>query len=156
MAVVIILAGCTRPAPEPPPCPPAPPSAEWVRSSIESVAQHYKVYTLNGDARGIASLFTRTGRLELSGLPSLVGPRAISEGLAGVFKSARSTAWDLTFTDVRSLDPEIATAAGSVHERLEAGGKERQRWSRWTAAYRREADGYYRIIYLLGFPDSTR
>ena len=151
-----IAAACDRPQPSGPPAAPAPPDSAVVRGAIESLSQHFRVYVLNGDARGVASLFTFEGRLEMYGLPSLVGPRAIAERLATEFGSARRRRWDFTFSEIRSRSVDLVTARGTVHEATGVEGRKSSRWLRWAAAYRRMPDGYYQIEYMMAFPDSTR
>jgi len=126
-----------------------------VRTAIESLGQHYKVYTLNSDARALASLFTMDGRLEVYGSRSMSGPVAIDAGLRAEFESGKYTTWDITYSDIEALSPDVAVARGSNHTIVQMKGKTVHRWNRWMAAYKRGADGMYRIQFLAAFPDSS-
>ena len=151
-----IVAACDRPSRPGPAAAPAAPAPAVVRDAIESLSQHFRVYVLNSDARGVASLFTFEGRLEMHGLPSLVGARVIAERLATEFASAKHRTWDFTFREVQSVSTDVVTARGAIHTVTQVKGEARNRWLRWSATYRRMADGYYHIEYLMAFPDSTR
>jgi ketosteroid isomerase-like protein len=150
-----LLTACVAPAPEAH-APPPPPDPAVVRTAIENLGQQYKVYMLNGDAMGISSLFTDDGRFEAYGFPSMAGRQAIAEGLKAGFEAAKFKVWDVSYNEAGPLGPDIATGGGTVHEQTEVSGKETHAWYRWAAAYRRGADGHYKIAFLMAFPDSTR
>ena len=150
-----ILAACASPAPEAP-APPPPPDPAAVRTAIENLGQQYKDYILNADAPGIASLFTEDGRFEVYGYPSMAGRQAIEAGMRSGFAAAKFKAWDVTYNEAGPLGADIATGGGTVHEVTEVNGKEAHAWYRWAGAYRKGADGHYKIAFLMAFPDSTK
>jgi uncharacterized protein (TIGR02246 family) len=127
-----------------------------VRAAIENVGQQYKVYLLNGDALGIASLFTEDGRFELYGFPSMVGRPGIAATLKSAFTTAKYKVWEISFNEAGPLGGDIATAGGTVHDQSEVSGKPVHGWYRWAAEYRKGSDGQWRIAFLMAFPDSTK
>ena len=150
-----VLAACAEPMPEPA-ATPAPPDPRVVRTAIEALGQQYKAYILNGDSRGIASMFAQNGRFEVYGFPSLSGPKAIAAALGTTFQSAKYKLWDVTYGDIGALSADVAVAGGTTHQITELKGKELHGWYRWVAAYKKGADGQYRIEFLTAFPDSTK
>jgi hypothetical protein len=155
-ALLAALGACDRPPQEALPAPPAAPDPAVVRTALESLGQHYKVYTLNSDARAIASLFARDGRLEVFGSPSMAGPVAIDAGLRAGFASVKYKTWEIHYGDIEALSSDVAVARGSTYTVAESKGKTVRSWNRWMAAYKRGADGMYRIQFLAAFPDSSR
>jgi len=51
---------------------------------------------------------------------------------------------------------EIVSAGGTAHQFGDRNGKPFHAWWRYSAAYKKGADGLYRIAYIMAFPDSTK
>lgn len=130
------------------------PDTAAVRAALNALNARLSAAYLAGDAATIASLFTEDARAEYAGFPSAVGRAAIQATYEGYFKANKLKVWESTIGGVGSLSADLATAGGTVHQF--GSGKPAHAWWRWAAAYKREADGQYRIRYVIAFPDSTK
>jgi ketosteroid isomerase-like protein len=127
-----------------------------VRVAITAQAQKYTTAALAGDAVTIATLFTEDARAEYAGFPSAVGRAAIQALYEGFFKANKIKVWEDTIRQVNAPSADIVSAGGNVHSFAEENGKPVHAWWRYSAAYKKGADGLYRIAYIMAFPDSTK
>jgi ketosteroid isomerase-like protein len=132
------------------------PDTATVRAGLNALTAKLVTAYLAGDAATMASLYTEDARAEYAGFPSAVGRTAIQSTYLEYFKANKLKVWESTIGDVNSLSADLATAGGTVHSFGDTNGKPVHMWWRWAAAYRRGADGEYRISYVMAFPDSTK
>lgn len=154
-ATAAALVACTQPAPEQAAAPPAPPDTAALRVTLVAMSEQLKTAYLAGDAAAVASHFTDDARAEYAGFPSAVGRAAIQSTYDTYFKANKLTAAEWTFGDVAALSADLATAGGTYHA-YAPEAKPAHAWWRWAAAYRKGADGQYRLWYSIAFPDSTK
>ena len=50
----------------------------------------------------------------------------------------------------------VASEIGTYHEMSDSSGTKGHAWGRYLVAFRKDTDGMWRLVYLIGFPDSTR
>ena len=127
-----------------------------VRVAIAAQAQKYTTALLAGDAVTIASFFTEDARAEYAGFPSAAGRAAIQALYEGFFKTNKVKVWEDTIRQVNAPSAEIVSAGGTAHQFGDRNGKPFHAWWRYSAAYKKGADGLYRIAYIMAFPDSTK
>jgi len=149
------LVACTQPAPEQAAAPPAPPDSAALRVTLVAMSEQLKTAYLAGDAPAVAAHFTEDARAEYAGFPSAVGRAAIQSTYATYFAANKLTVAEWTFGAVNPISADLATAGGTYHS-YAPDSKPAHAWWRWAAAYRKGADGQYRLSYSIAFPDSTK
>lgn len=154
-ATAAALVACAQPAPEQAAAPPAPPDTAALRATLVAMGDELTKAYLAGDAAAIAAHFTDDARAEFYGFPSAAGRAAIQSTYTTYFQTEKLQVAEYVFGDVNPLNADLATAGGSFHSFAPAS-KPAHAWWRWAAAYRKGADGQYRISYVLAFPDSTK
>jgi uncharacterized protein (TIGR02246 family) len=132
----------------------AKPDTAAVRAAVNAASAKLNAAYLAGDAAAVAGLFTEDARAEYAGFPSAKGRAAIQSTYDTYFKSNKLTVAETTIMEVTALTPDLVTAGGTYHSF--GNGKPKHAWWRWAAAYRKGADGEYRISYIMAFPDSTK
>ena len=132
----------------------AKPDTAAVRAAVNAASAKLNAAYLAGDAAAVAGLFTEDARAEYAGFPSAKGRAAIQSTYDTYFKSNKLTVAETTIMEVNALTPDLVTAGGTYHSF--GNGKPKHAWWRWAAAYRKGADGEYRISYIMAFPDSTK
>ena len=132
----------------------ATPDTAAVRAALNANSAKMRDAYLAGDAAGVAASFTDDARAEYAGFPSAKGRAAIQGLYEGYFKANKLTVSDITILDVNVLSDALVTAGGTYHSL--GNGKPKHAWWRWAGAYRKGADGQYRISYIMAFPDSTK
>ncbi len=145
---------CTQPAPQA--AAPAPPDTAAVRAGLRTSADQTQALYLAGNAAGVAALYTADARAEFQGFPSAVGRAAIESTLVGYFAANKLSVAEITIGEVGAPADDRATALGIFHSFAQSDGKPVHAWWRYAAAYRKEADGVWRISYIMAFPDSTK
>lgn len=130
------------------------PDSAAVRAALNAAFTKMSAGYLAGDAAAVASFFTDDGRAEYAGFPSAVGRAAIQALYEGYFKANKLTVSESTIGAVNVLTADLVTAGGTYHSF--GNGTPKHAWWRWAAAYRKGADGEYRISYIMAFPDSTK
>ena len=134
----------------------APGDTAAARTAITALGAKLSAANIAGDAAGIAALFTEDARAEYAGFPSAVGRAAIQSTYETLFKTTKYKVWELVVKGVNAPTADVASAGGSVHQFGETNGKPSHMWWRWAAAYRKGADGQYKISFVMAFPDSTK
>ena len=132
----------------------APPDSAAVRAALNATSAKLNAAYLAADAAAVAMLFTEDGRAEFYGFQSAVGRAAIQSAYETYFKTAGLKVAETTVNAVNVLNADLVTAGGTYHSF--GSGKPAHAWWRWAAAYRKGADGEYRISYIMAFPDSTK
>lgn len=130
------------------------PDTAAVRAGLNALSAKLEAVYLAGDAAGVAALFTEDAQAEYAGFPSAAGRAAIQALYEGYFKANKLKVSRIEFLGVNSVTADLATALGTYH--AFGNGKPAHAWWRWAAAYRKGADGEYRISYIMAFPDSTK
>ena len=132
----------------------AKPDSATVRAALNATFTRMSAGYLAGDAAAVAGFFTEDARAEYAGFPSAAGRAAIQALYEGYFKANKLTVSETTIGRVNVLTPDLVTAGGTYH--AFGNGTPKHAWWRWAAAYRKGADGEYRISYIMAFPDSTK
>lgn len=132
----------------------APPDTAAVRAALNATSAKLNAAYLAADAAAVAMFFTEDARAEYYGFQSAVGRAAIQSAYETYFKAAGLKVAETTVNAVNVLNADLATAGGTYHSF--GSGKPAHAWWRWAAAYRKGADGEYRITYIMAFPDSTK
>src|SRR5262245_46584626 len=130
------------------------PDTATVRAALNAQLAKLETAYLAGDAVAVAGMFTEDARAEYFGFPSAVGRAQIQSTYETYFKANKLKVSKSDIVAVQSVTADMATALGTYHSF--GNGKPAHAWWRWTAAYRKDADGQYRIAYIMAFPDSTK
>jgi ketosteroid isomerase-like protein len=132
----------------------APPDTAAIRAALNATSAKLNAAYLAGDAAAVVMFFTDDARAEYYGFPSAAGHAAIQSAYETYFKANKLKVAETTINGVNVLNADLVTAGGTHH--TFGSGKPAHAWWRWAAAYRKGADGEYRISYIMAFPDSTK
>jgi ketosteroid isomerase-like protein len=154
LGVAALTVAITRSAPAQQTAPATKPDTAAVRAGLNDLTAKMKTAYLAGDAAAVAALYTEDARAEFAGFPSAVGRAAIQSTTEAYFKANKLNVAEWTIGGLNSLTADLATAGGTYH--AFGNGKPAHAWWRWAAAYRKGADGQYRVSYVMAFPDSTK
>ncbi|HTQ79376.1 MAG TPA: SgcJ/EcaC family oxidoreductase [Thermoanaerobaculia bacterium] len=132
----------------------APPSAAEAeaRRQVEAAMERYTTLLRTGPPEALAACFTAQGELLEPGMAPLQGPEAIRAFLAPIF-----TAVDVLSASATSESVEVHGDAayqwGTYRQRVAEHGKPPADYQgRYVAAWRREADGQWRLRRMLVQP----
>ena len=126
-----------------------------VRTELESLRGRYIAARTANDAAGLAALYDEQAGLDLYGVPRLRG-RA---GIEGAFRADSVRKWTLLEINPLGLEARTNTDAselGTYHEMTDSLGTKGHAWGRYLVAFHKDTVGQWRIVYLIGFPDSTK
>ena len=140
--------GCA-PVPEPPP----PPDVAAHEAAAATLWADYTAAVVSKDVERATSLFSDAVSFQLQGIPPVA-----KSGLAELYRGLLAT------TDVVSIElrPEYSNVpmdglihqAGSFVEPQVREGKPVTEYGRYATAIAREADGQWRVTFLMGIVDS--
>jgi ketosteroid isomerase-like protein len=156
-AWLALTAACTAtPAVEQAAAPPAPPDTAAVRTELQTLSDQLEARYLAGDAAGVAANFADSAIAEFQGFPSATGRPAIESTYTTFFASNKLKVSEINLGPIDATSPATATALGTYHSFGDSNGKPLHQWWRWVAAYEKQADGAWKISYIMAFADSTK
>jgi ketosteroid isomerase-like protein len=155
--VALLLAGACTPQPQTPAAATtATVDTAIVRQGLDSLRVRYIALQTGGDATGLAGLFTETGGVDIYGLPRLRGRAAIETAFKGNFAARKYTLTQLMPISMNARTNDAASEIGTYHDMHDVKGAKDHEWGRYLAAFGKGADGQWRRVYLIAFPDSTK
>ncbi len=125
-----------------------------VTTSVNDLWQRWTAAAIAGDAAGFAGLVTDSARGDFRGYPPMIGRQAWRTTMESIFPTTRITAMTVTPDQTVPVSNELAYQNGNYLETLTRGPETHTEYGRYAAALRREADGQWRVSYLIGFADS--
>jgi ketosteroid isomerase-like protein len=149
-----LLAACARPE-TPQAAGPAALDTAAVRTALQALSDSYAAALVAGDVAAVTGHFTEDATAAYFGFPTTTGRANIQGIYATLLGIQKVTAAASTVGAAGSAAPGLATAGGTFHETVDSSGVTIDNWWRWASAYRQEADGQWRIAYIMAFPDST-
>ncbi len=109
-----------------------------------------------GDAAGLAALYADSAGVDLYGLPRLRGRPAIHAAFTADFAARKYTLTQIVPVSQNVRTDSDASEIGTYHNMHDVKGTVDHEWGRYIGAFGKGADGQWRIMYLMAFPDSTR
>jgi len=94
--------------------------------------------------------------MDLYGLPRLRGRPAIQTAFAADFAARKYTLTEIVPVSRNVRTDSEATEIGTYHNMHDVKGTMDHEWGRYIGAFTKGADGQWKIMYLMGFPDSTK
>jgi len=126
------------------------------KAGIDSLRNSVIRFQLAGDAAGAAGLYASDATLDIYGVPRAHGRAAIEAGIKADYGMRKYTVSEITpgMTTVRTN--EDGSEIGTYHDMHDVNGKKDHEWGRYVVGFHKEADGKWRLTYVMGFPDSTK
>lgn len=127
------------------------------RTALDGLWAQYSAAAVAGDVAGVTGLYGEDARLDVPGMPTVIGQEALRSAVTAELGSR--TFSGLVVTPVTTLAPDSLTIhqIGSYAESYQEKGKRAQTdYGRYLSSVVRQADGQWRIAYLMAFVDSTR
>ena len=164
-AVLIPLPNAVPPPASPPPPPPPvqaeppakcvlpeEPSPEAAKRAVEQAMQAYAATLQEGTLKAVAAHYTMDGELELPDLATLKGRKAIQDFLTPLESTSQITAVKMR-TDKIDVHGPLAAQSGTYDQDAGERGKPTEHFhGRYLAVWRLEADGIWRLSYLMMQP----
>jgi uncharacterized protein (TIGR02246 family) len=128
--------------------PAADPAAD--QAAIAQVRQSYQTAFSAGDAAGVAALLTADANDMEPGQPTVVGASAVQEGLTGLFQQNNA---QIEITGQKTeVDGDLAYDRGTYRTTLtpKAGGAAMTEEGRYLVVLKRQADGSWKLVELMG------
>lgn len=154
LAFTLGLGACGPQAQQQAAAPPAVDSAA-VRSAASAFWQKWAAADTAGDATAIAAMVGDSARLDVRGLPPMIGRAAFAAAIGPMLKSMKVVSEAITAEATTAISNELAYETGNYTEETLTGGKAATDYGRYAGALRRYADGEWRLAYLMAFSDST-
>lgn len=153
----IVLAACAQPAPEA--AEPAAPAVDTaaVLAGVADMWARWAVADTAGDVAALVGLIEEDARLDIKGMPAVLGRAAAEAVMAGAFEQMDYVEASVAPTMTVALSNDLAHQAGTYMERYTAKGQtgEMTDYGRYAVALVRGADGQWRWGYMMAFADST-
>lgn len=132
------------------------PDTAALAAEIAPLGAGYRAAILAGDAAALNAFYTDAAVVELTGVPTLVGRAAIMSRDSATFAMGKPSEWTSTVRNTAFLSEGRVAQTGTWSDAaVVGGGKTMRRAGRWIAGINKEADGKWRINYLMGMTDST-
>lgn len=151
----LLLAGACTPKPAAPTTAASVDTA-LVRQGLDTLRAHYIALQTGGDATGLAGLFTEAGGVDIYGAPRLRGRAAIEAAFKADFAVRKFTLTEITPISLNARTSDAASEIGTYHDMHDVKGAKDHEWGRYLGAFEKGADGQWRLVYLMAFPDSTK
>lgn len=132
------------------------PDTAALRAEIAPLGEAYRAAILAGDAAALNALYTDAAVVELTGVPTMIGRAAIMAADSAAFAMGKPSEWTSSVRSTAFLSEGRVAQTGTWSDAaVVGGGKTMRRVGRWVAGINKEADGKWRINYLMGMTDST-
>ena len=154
LALTLSIAACAKPAEQTAAAPAAVDSAA-VTAAVADLWQRWIVADTSGNVDALVSMVTDSVRVDLRGMPPMLGRAAWKAGAEASYKAAKYTAMTIMPNMTVAVTNELAYQTGDYTEGATAAGKSTMDYGRFAGAIRKDADGQWRIAYIMVFADST-
>ncbi|HEY9383311.1 MAG TPA: hypothetical protein VIP80_07325 [Gemmatimonadales bacterium] len=154
LALALTIAACAKPADQTAAAPAAVDSAA-VTAAVADLWQRWIAADTAGNVDALVSMVNDSVRIDMRGMPPLLGRAAWRTAAETAFKSAKYTSMSIMPTMTAAITNELAYQLGDYTEGSLVGGKRMMDYGRFAGAIRKDADGQWRIAYIMVFADST-
>jgi uncharacterized protein (TIGR02246 family) len=144
---LVAISACAAPQPEAAE-PAADPAADM--AAIAAMRQGYQTAFNAGDAAGVAAYLTADAYDMENGIPTMVGNSAVQEGLTANFQQNNA---QIEITSQKTdVDGDIAYDRGTYRITMtpKAGGAAMTEEGRYLVVAKRQADGSWKLVELMG------
>lgn len=150
---VATAAACAPPAAEQATAPPALDSAA-VTAAVSEVWARLSAAVPENNVDAILAQFSPTARYDYPAVPPMLGRAGIDSVVRPIFATRDFTGLVITPAATYVVSNDMAYARGSLTESWVENGKPATEYCRFAAEVVKEADGQWRIRYMMAFPDS--
>lgn len=107
------------------------------------------------DTAAMGALLNDSVRIDSKGLPPVLGRAAWITIFETLMKGTKVESEAITPEQTSVIDNDLAYQTGDFMETTTTGGKTQTEYGRYAAAIRKDADGQWRLRYIMAFADST-
>ena len=153
LAFALAVAACAKPAEETAAAPAVDSAA--VKAAVADVWARWSAADTAGNVDAVTALVTDSARLDLRGVPPVMGRASFRAMAETALKEMDITSLVITPEMTEAISNELAYETGNYTEAYIRDGKSMVDHGRYAAAVMKEADGQWRVGYLMAFADST-
>lgn len=154
LGLLMAAAAACAPKEAAPPPPPTVDSAA-VKAAVAGLWQRWVAADTAGDAAAKANMVTDSVRVDMKGAPPILGREAWKAVAEAVFKQFRYPSVSIMPDVTVAISNDLAYENGSYVEDVLVGTKKSKEYGRYAGAIRKDADGQWRVSYIMSFADST-
>jgi ketosteroid isomerase-like protein len=148
-----LAAACTPKPAQQAAAPPAVDSAA-VKAAVADLWQRWAVADTAGNIAALVGMVGDSARIDMMGMPPIVGTAAWKSVLDTEYKDTRYTSLSVAPYQTTAISNELAYESGSFTEGAASKGKSMMNHGRYAGAIRKYPDGQWRIAYLMVMSDS--
>ncbi|HEV8598304.1 MAG TPA: nuclear transport factor 2 family protein [Gemmatimonadales bacterium] len=126
-----------------------------VKTELEALRGRYIAARTANDPAALAALYAEDAGVDLFGVPRLRG-RASIEAAFRADSLRKYTGLEIMPIGMEARTNTDASELGTYHEMTDSMGTKAHAWGRYLVAFSKDSVGQWRVIYLIGFPDSTK
>jgi len=154
LALALTIAACAKPA-EQTAAAPAAVDSTAVRAAVADLWQRWIAADTAGNVDALVSMVGDSVRIDMRGMPPILGRAAWKSMAEAGYKTTKYTSMTITPGGTFPVSNELAYEFGNYTEGATTAGKSTMDHGRYATAVRKDADGQWRIAYIMVFADST-
>ena len=117
--------------------------------------QRWSAAATAGDLAAMGALLTDSVRIDSKGAPPMIGKAGWAATFEPMMKTSKIDSEVITPEITTVISNELAYQTGDFVETTATAGKSQTEYGRYAAAIRKDADGQWRLTYIMAFADST-
>src|SRR6185503_9542593 len=148
VTLAMALGACT-PKPAEQAAAPAAVDTAAVVSATRDYWQRWSAAATAGDMAAMGALLIDSVRIDSKGAPPMVGKPGWAAVFEPMMKSTKVDAEVITPERTNAISNELAYQTGDYLETTTSAGKSQTEYGRYAAALRKDADGQWRLAYIM-------
>ena len=154
LAAALTLAACAKPAEQAGMAAPAVDSAAVV-AAIGDFWQRWTTADTSNNLDAALAMIADSARIDIRGMAPIMGRAGWKAVAEPMMKTTKTTSLMVMPDETVPVTNELVYQSGSYMEGTTTGGKRMMEHGRYATAIRKEADGQWRMSYIMVFADST-
>ncbi len=154
LALALTIAACAKPADQMAAAPAAVDSAA-VTAAVADLWQRWIAADTAGNLDALVGMVTDSVRIDMRGMPPMIGRAAWKAMAEAGYKTTKYGSMTITPDMTVPVTNELVYQSGDYTEGATTAGKSTLDYGRYAGAIRKEADGQWRVAYIMVFADST-
>jgi len=155
VVLAITLAACAPKAAEQAAAAPVAVDTAAVQAAIAGFWPRWIASATSADTAAMAALLADSVRIDSKGMPPILGRAGWMTIFETMMKTTKVEAEAITPELTSVVDNDLAYQTGDFIETTTTDGKTQAEYGRYAAAIRKDADGQWRLRYIMAFADST-
>jgi ketosteroid isomerase-like protein len=152
--LAVALAACAPKAAEQAAAPVAVDTAA-VQAALAGFWPRWISAAMAGDTAAMGALLADSVRIDSKGIPPVLGRAGWITVFETMLKTMKVESEVITPEATSVVGNDLAYQTGDFVETTTTAGKTQADYGRYAAAIRKDADGQWRLSYVMAFPDST-